>query len=912
MKLTKTEETLYNYLEKICKAQLENGSSNIGCTTIEIAQALVMQRSNVSAALNKLYDLGKIIKIKGKPIIYTLDLKIGDDNNYANVNNIKFDILIGAEKSLKKSIKQAQAAILYPPHGLHTLLVGDTGVGKTMFAELMYKFAIESGVFKPSAAFMSFNCADYANNPQLLLTNLFGSKKGSYTGANKDESGVVERANGGILFLDEVHRLPPEGQEMLFYLMDKGIFSRLGDASNKRKSEVLIICATTENVDKSLLSTFTRRIPMCIEIPSISNRSFEERFQFICEFFKIESKRIGKEIIVSTNSLRCLLLYNCPGNIGQLKSDIQLGCANAFLKSVSQKSKNIEIFSTDFPNYVKQGLLFYKTFEQQINDVIKDDYKLSIKPKGKEIFVESGETNIPKNFYEELEKRTNELRDRGLDERDINVVISMEIDNQFKKYIGRFENNIKREELSKIVNEDIIDSVDEFLKVASDKLGRFFTNKVFYGLALHLSSTIERLKDPRKIRNHSLKEIVSKKSEEYKLSLSFARKIGSEYHILIDGDEIDFISMFLTSGDVDKLEDEGRPIVIVAMHGKSTATSMAEVSNALLGEDVVFAYDMNLDKNPNEAYLEIKELIKNNNKGCGALLLVDMGSLGMFGELMSDETGIEIKTIDMVSTSIVIECGRKSLNEKNLTKLWQQVKDYTPKFLNKKVVVDGKSNSRKNKTIITVCMTGEGSAIKLKNIIDSKYNLQYNDINVINLSQNDNEAMKETVKNLLNEKDVLAIVGSINPNIFNIPFVSISDIFSYDEENLLSKIIKENSKDKNNLEDIFSILREEMTNVDANKLKEGVEYFFYSISKRLGVEIKEEVKIGLLMHISSTIEKILNNLPTPKCIIKDRVLNEHSLVYNAVGESSKKIEENFNIEFSADDKSFIARIILEI
>ena len=66
---------------------------------------------------------------------------------------------------------------------------------------------------------------------------MFGHVKGAFTGADTDKIGLVEKANGGILFLDEVHRLPPDGQEMLFYLMDKGEYNRLGDGS-KRKSNV--------------------------------------------------------------------------------------------------------------------------------------------------------------------------------------------------------------------------------------------------------------------------------------------------------------------------------------------------------------------------------------------------------------------------------------------------------------------------------------------------------------------------------------------------------------------------------------------------------------------------------------------------------------------------------------------------
>lgn len=85
--------------------------------------------------------------------------------------------------------------------------MGETGVGKSMFAELMHRFAIESKILRDEAPFIQFNCADYADNPQLVMAQIFGVKKGAYTGANQDNDGFLKKADGGIIFLDEVHRL---------------------------------------------------------------------------------------------------------------------------------------------------------------------------------------------------------------------------------------------------------------------------------------------------------------------------------------------------------------------------------------------------------------------------------------------------------------------------------------------------------------------------------------------------------------------------------------------------------------------------------------------------------------------------------------------------------------------------------
>ncbi|MBU5583191.1 sigma-54 factor interaction domain-containing protein, partial [Enterococcus sp. S181_ASV_20] len=112
-------------------------------------------------------------------------------------------------------------------------LLGPTGSGKTFFANRIFEYAKYENIFPEEAPFESFNCADYYHNPQLLLSHLFGYCKGAFTGAEEDHAGLVEQVDGGILLLDEVHRLPPEGQEMLFYFIDNGTFNRLGENNVK-------------------------------------------------------------------------------------------------------------------------------------------------------------------------------------------------------------------------------------------------------------------------------------------------------------------------------------------------------------------------------------------------------------------------------------------------------------------------------------------------------------------------------------------------------------------------------------------------------------------------------------------------------------------------------------------------------
>lgn len=240
----------------------------------------------------------------------------------------------------------------------------------------MHEYAIASKVKPSNAPFVTLNCADYSGNPQLLLAQIFGSKKGSYTGAEKDKEGLLKVSNGGILFLDEVHRLSHQGQEMLFTYIDNGIYRELGSVSNVEGVKVQIIAATTEEPDSFLLDTFRRRIPMVIELPPLSRRSFSERYELIRHFIVQESKRISKAIYFSRNALISFLMYQCKNNIGQLKSDIQLSCAKGFLNFMANEESYIKVRSKEIPDIVKKGLFSYKDNRDLIDRLIPMEKEL--------------------------------------------------------------------------------------------------------------------------------------------------------------------------------------------------------------------------------------------------------------------------------------------------------------------------------------------------------------------------------------------------------------------------------------------------------------------------------------------------------------------------------------------------------
>ena len=128
---------------------------------------------------------------------------------------------------------------------------------------------------------------------------------------------------------------------------------------------------------------------------------------------------------------------------------------------------------------------------------------------------------------------------------------------------------------------------------------------------------------------------------------------------MIANEEIGFIAMFLYAVDSDEMQKNRNIGVIVLTHGRYTASSIAEVANNLLGTNHCKAIDMPLEEKVENVLGKTKNLVKEVNEGKGVLLLVDMGSLVAFAEIITKETNIKTLSVEMVSTPMVIEAVRK-------------------------------------------------------------------------------------------------------------------------------------------------------------------------------------------------------------------------------------------------------------
>lgn len=878
--------------------------------------------------LNELLRQDKIIKIKVRPVLYldrgTLENLTGhklqkgplEVKNISEIMSLEtersdnpFDNLIGCESSLKYQVEQAKAALLYPPNGLHTLIVGQTGVGKTLFAKMMYNYARHSKRLKDDAPFIIFNCADYYNNPQLLISHIFGHIKGAFTGADSEKDGIVKKADGGILFLDEIHRLPPEGQEMLFYFMDTGTFNKLGDTERNRKSSVLIISATTEDPSSTLLKTFVRRIPMVINIPSFEKRSTKDKLDIIKFLLSNESHRVNKEIKIDEDSVKALIGSTNYGNIGQMKSNIQLVCAKGFLNSIHNK-KCIEIDFKSLPSEIKNGLFYLSGKRKEMSELSEYiEPHLIITQQGYKVLTEEDAYELPFNLYKIIEDKTAILKDGGADEEYINNFISTDISIHIKSFYDKFKNDEQeRSKLLKIVNEDIIQFAEEIKFMVEGKLNKKLNERFLYALSLHLSSFLNRVESNKALKyNGNMEGIINDKHIEFEIALEIKDRLEIKYNIVVPEIEVVYLTLLLNS--IQDAENDEHVAIIVAAHGDSTATSMVRVAKQLLGECVIEAIDMPLDVSPTETLEEMIKKAKEIDMGKGILLLVDMGSLGNFDTIITEKTDIKVKTLHMVSTPLVLEAIRKAnILDMNLDSIYESMKDFKGYNNNEEEAI----SSCKNKTnaIVTICSTGEGTAEKLKELVHNIVsNFTTEEILIIPIGIKD---IKKKIEQISTIHKIIASVGVVDPKIEAV-HISLESLIGGNGEKILSKIIQKNyinveEKHKNivAVELCEDTLNQFLTFLNPSKIMSVLIKFISVLEKSTKRNFNNSMRIKLMVHVGCALERMVIK---DGLVFKDNVEILDKNLIESIRTANNIFKNSLNIQLTEDEMLFISEII---
>ena len=234
------------------------------------------------------------------------------------VNTVTFGNIVGKSPALAHVISQANKVAATD---VAVLINGETGTGKELFAQ-----AIHNASHRSAGAFLALNCSAFSR--ELLESELFGYKEGAFTGAVKDKRGLLEEANHGTVFLDEIGEMALELQSKLLRVLETGEFVKVGDTKTTRV-DVRIISATNRNLKEEIANgrfredLYFRLSVFRIELPPLRQRR-EDILLLAQHFAERFSKQIGCPVpALSPDAKNLFLSYPWPGNVREMMNTME-------------------------------------------------------------------------------------------------------------------------------------------------------------------------------------------------------------------------------------------------------------------------------------------------------------------------------------------------------------------------------------------------------------------------------------------------------------------------------------------------------------------------------------------------------------------------------------------------------------
>lgn len=261
------------------------------------------------------------------------------------------NIIVGQSPSFQKCMNLVKS---YADTEFHVLITGDSGTGKELIAEKIHNQSIRKD--KP---FLVQNCS--AIPETLLESELFGYKKGAFTGASRDKIGLFEAANGGTVFLDEIGDMPMSIQAGLLRVLQKNEIKPLGE-TQVRHIDVRIVAATNKDIKQMIVENsfrqdlFYRLSVLPVHLPPLKERR-EDIPLLVRHFLEKEAIKTGMfEKKVDSQAMQALVSYSWPGNIRELENLIRY-------LMVTAEDEYIEV--ENMPAHIREGSIGFNANKGQ-------------------------------------------------------------------------------------------------------------------------------------------------------------------------------------------------------------------------------------------------------------------------------------------------------------------------------------------------------------------------------------------------------------------------------------------------------------------------------------------------------------------------------------------------------------------
>jgi DNA-binding NtrC family response regulator len=282
----------------------------------DIEMAVDAMKSGAHDFLQKpiqLAQLEKSIRRAGEIVAMRRELA-----HLRDVQHQQLDFAAGKSRAMQTMLSQAQRAA---SASVSVLITGETGTGKEVLARAIHRMGPRA-----SKPFVAINCA--AIQSTVLESELFGYEAGAFTGAEKRKHGLMEVADKGILFLDEISSMPVEMQAKLLRALEERAFRRVG-GTNLIQVDVQILAASNRDLPtlikegKFREDLYYRLKVVDLDLPPLHERK-EDIPELVGLFIRKNNQRMGMNITdIAPRAMQALMSHRWPGNIRELRNAIE-------------------------------------------------------------------------------------------------------------------------------------------------------------------------------------------------------------------------------------------------------------------------------------------------------------------------------------------------------------------------------------------------------------------------------------------------------------------------------------------------------------------------------------------------------------------------------------------------------------
>lgn len=853
------------------------------CTATAISEELSISRSLASHYLNELVEQGVLLKILSRPVFFlhtqTLEENYGvviDEPDFLSLDAFQdflhhatgaqssFAKLVGYDTSLAAMINQSTSALLYPPCGLPMILYGEHGTGKTEFVSLLFDYGLSHQIFDKHAKLIHFH--------------LDGEPHDKVSQDMMDA--LKQHAQNGIFCLHHAQLLKHEDRQLLATYIH-----RMKRRAN-REGLLPILCV--EKDPHALFTTeFLQQFPVILNVPSIEERSVEEKEELLMRSLKREEARLGKPLEISTAAFRALCHHVYPYNRIDMDKAITLACASA--ASVPGNKIQVEMIHLPFEVAVKSNL----------------------QPAGHE---SSGMIAIRDFSVDRDAQRMIQIVEAILKELDLRDSIKTAITHSYQLVKEYYDTMIFRHLY-----------VNGQIKVIERMLIQIFEDidlSFHIHLPSHCSYVLARviyvfgfsdgvIRSWEKEHHEQLLSHLARMQEACPSEDFIASKIHQRMRENLDVklNEANTILLLIYLNYFNRSAFQKNYLGMIVSHGYATASSICDAVNTLIGEYVFDAIDMPLDTGNEEIVQKIDQYLQKLSIKKGIIILVDMGSLESIGEQLAANINREVGVINNVSTKMALQVGYDILQEKNM----KDILDRAVQLENSYTLMDV---SNKQDAILFTSESGEYAAHHVMELFQESLGERL-DIDMMTYAFADLQKYGQECP-IFAQHHVLFIAGTMDPKVENVPFIAVENIISGTGEQeifeCLSEYLSQEQIAKMNQQLLinFSLqnVMENITILNPKKLMDKVVEAIERLEDQLRLHLENKVKIGMYLHVSCLVERLVTKQSVEETFDLHRFIDEKADFIRNVESCFSGLCEHYHVTLPMNEILYIYEYIV--